>query len=136
MFSGDIPTIDLAPTSSPVEVTDIEPYIETESVSAGYQPTDAMAENAQKALEIRRIKPMSERGMTSVGIARARDISNRVELSQDTVKRMLSFFARHEIDKKGSTWDEKGKGWQAWNGWGGDEGYAWAKKILNAQRND
>ena len=136
MFSGDLPTIDLAPPSSPVEVTDIEPYIETESVSAGYQPTDAMAENAQKALEIRRIKPMSERGMTSVGIARARDISNRVELSQDTVKRMLSFFARHEIDKKGSTWDEKGKGWQAWNGWGGDEGYAWAKKILNAQRND
>ena len=94
-----------------------------------------MADNARQALEVRRIKPMSERGMTSVGLARARDISNRVELSADTVQRMLSFFARHEVDKQGSTWDEKGKGWQAWNGWGGDEGYAWAKKIMNAQRN-
>jgi hypothetical protein len=69
--------------------------------------------------------------MTSVGLARARDISNRAELSEDTVRRMVSYFQRHEVDKKGSTWDEQGKGWQAWNGWGGDAGFAWAKRIVD-----
>jgi hypothetical protein len=34
------------------------------------------------------------------------------------------------VDKQGETWDEQGKGWQAWNGWGGDEGWAWVKSIL------
>jgi hypothetical protein len=74
--------------------------------------------------------------MTAVGIARARDISNRSELSAETVKRMVSFFARHEIDKKGETWDEKGKGWQAWNGWGGDPGREWANAKLKQIEND
>jgi hypothetical protein len=43
---------------------------------------------------------------------------------------MLSFLARHEVDKKGSTFGEQGKGLQAWNGWGGDAGFSWAKKIV------
>jgi hypothetical protein len=55
---------------------------------------------------------------------------NGVRLSPDTARRMKAFFDRHEVDKKGSTWDEQGKGWQAWNGWGGDAGYAWARKVV------
>jgi hypothetical protein len=43
---------------------------------------------------------------------------------------MNSFFERHEVDKQGSTWGEKGKGWQAWNGWGGDAGFSTARKIV------
>jgi phage gp29-like protein len=100
------------------------------------RPTEDMAKAAQDALEIRRQKPASQRGMTAVGIARARDIANRSQLSPDTVKRMVSFFARHEVDKKGSTWDEKGKGWQAWNGWGGDPGREWANAKLKQLEND
>jgi phage gp29-like protein len=100
------------------------------------RPTEDMAKAAQDALEIRRQKPASQRGMTSVGIARARDISNRSELSAETVKRMVSFFARHEVDKKGETWDEKGKGWQAWHGWGGDAGREWANAKLKQIEND
>jgi len=46
------------------------------------------------------------------------------------VRRMVAYFDRHEIDKEGATWDEQGKGWQAWNGWGGDEGRAWARRII------
>jgi hypothetical protein len=68
--------------------------------------------------------------MTSVGIARARDISNRKSLSEDTVRRMKAYFDRHEIDKQGETWDQQGKGWQAWNGWGGDAGQTWANAIV------
>jgi phage gp29-like protein len=100
------------------------------------RPTEDMAKAARDALEIRRQKPASERGMTAVGIARARDISNRSELSPDTVKRMVSFFARHEVDKKGETWGEKGKGWQAWHGWGGDAGREWASAKLKQLEND
>lgn len=112
-----------------IEIPDEEPIEEIESARADIdlRPTEEMAKNSARALEVRRTKPPSERGMIAVGLARARDISNRTELSPETVKRMVSFFARHEVDKQGSTWDEQGKGWQAWNGWGGDAGYAWAK---------
>jgi len=95
-----------------------------------YIPTDAMADNARRALEIREKKPMSQRGMTSVGIARARDLMNKRPMSEDTVRRMKAFFDRHEVDKQGETWDEQGKGYQAWYGWGGDEGYAWSTAIV------
>jgi hypothetical protein len=43
---------------------------------------------------------------------------------------MVAYFDRHEIDKRGSTWSSQGKGWQAWYGWGGDEGRDWANRIL------
>lgn len=95
-----------------------------------YIPTNAIAENARQALKVRETKPASQRGMTAVGIARARDLMNKRPLSEDSVRRMKAFFDRHEVDKQGETWDKKGKGWQAWNGWGGDEGYVWANSIV------
>jgi capsid protein len=101
--------------------------------NGGYIPTAAMAENAKRALKVRQEKPQSQRGMTAVGLARARDIQNRRSLSYDTVKRMKSYFDRHEVDKDGETWDTQGKGWQAWNGWGGDEGRTWANRIVEAE---
>ena len=93
-------------------------------------PPKGAQEAARRALEVRAKKPPSERGMTAVGIARARDLANGKTLSPETVRRMLAFFSRHEVDKKGSTWDQQGKGWQAWHGWGGDAGYAWARKVV------
>jgi capsid protein len=96
----------------------------------GYVPNDSMVSNAKRALEVRESKPASERGMTSVGLARARDIINKRALSEDTVRRMKAYFDRHEVDKQGETWDDQGKGWQAWNGWGGDAGQTWANAIV------
>ena len=98
--------------------------------TGSYIPTNAMAENARRALDVREKKPASQRGMTSVGIARARDLINKRPMSEDTVRRMKAFFDRHEVDKQGETWDEQGKGWQAWHGWGGDEGYSWSTAIV------
>jgi hypothetical protein len=95
-----------------------------------FTPPEGAGEAAKRALDVREGKPASQRGMTPVGIARARDLMNGVKLSPDTARRMKAFFDRHEVDKKGSTWDEQGKGWQAWNGWGGDAGYAWARKVV------
>jgi hypothetical protein len=96
-----------------------------------------MASNARRALEVRAGKPPSQRGMTAVGLARARDIQNKKALSPETVRRMKAYFDRHEVDKQGATWDQQGKGWQAWMGWGGDEGRTWANAIverLNKER--
>jgi hypothetical protein len=124
----EMPANDLPPEIIPAE-------IESARADVDLRPTEEMARNASNALEVRRSKPPSERGMIAVGLARARDISNRVELSPDTVGRMVSFFSRHEVDKQGSTWDEKGKGWQAWHGWGGDEGFAWAKRKVEELEN-
>jgi hypothetical protein len=61
------------------------------------KPTESMAKDAERGLAMRR---EYGRGGTAVGIARARDISNRANLSPRTVQRMYSYFSRHEVDKK------------------------------------
>ena len=93
------------------------------------KPTEAMAAEAKLGLEWR---AEFNRGGTEVGVARARDISNRTNLSEDTIGRMVSFFARHEVDKEGEgfTPDEEGypsAGRIAWALWGGDPGQSWAR---------
>ena len=92
------------------------------------KPSKGMVEEALKGLKWRE---EYNRGGTAVGVARARDISNGKNLSDDTVKRMHSYFSRHEVDKKGQgfTPDEDGfpsAGRIAWALWGGDAGQVWA----------
>lgn len=94
-----------------------------------FTPPPAVAEAAQRGLELR-----SEhgRGGTAVGIARARDLSNRRNLSPDTVRRMVSYFARHEVDKRGEHWADSERpsaGFIAWQLWGGDPGRDWAQSL-------
>jgi hypothetical protein len=96
-----------------------------------YTPTKEMRAEARRGLEWRRIYG---RGGTEIGVARARDIINGA-LSYDTVLRMRSFFARHEVDKqgKGFTPDEDcypSAGRIAWALWGGDPGKTWADNIV------
>jgi len=95
-----------------------------------HAPPSAVRGRACRALKQRAKKPPSQRGMTPVGVARARDLCNGRPVSPATLRRMASFFARHAVDKSGSTWGEYGKGRQAWDGWGGDPGAAWAKRKL------
>ena len=95
-----------------------------------FTPPEGAKKAAERALRRRADKPQSQRGMTAVGIARARDLIAGKRLSPETVKRMLAYFTRHEVDKQGSTWDDYGKGRQAWDGWGGDAGFAWARKVV------
>jgi len=98
---------------------------------ATYKPTQAMKEEARRGLDWRK---EFGRGGTAVGIARARDIVNDKELSEDTVIRMYSFFSRHEVDKEaeGFRVGEDGypsNGRIAWSLWGGDAGFRWSKNI-------
>lgn len=94
-----------------------------------FKPPAGAVAAAKRALKKRAEASPSNRGGTAVGLARARDIAAGKSLPLGTVKRMASFFARHAVDKKGSTWDSYGKGRQAWDLWGGNAGAAWAKAI-------
>jgi hypothetical protein len=88
------------------------------------KPTAEMAANAERGL---RLREEHGRGGTAVGVARARDIKNRSNLSPDTVKRMHSFFSRHEGNQAGG---EDDAGYIAWLLWGGDAGKAWAARKV------
>jgi len=94
-----------------------------------FTPPTAAATAARRALDRRQLAPPSQRGMTPVGLARARQLANRQGLSPATIDRMISYFARHQVDKQGSSWSGYGKGRQAWDGWGGDPGAAWARTV-------
>ena len=94
-------------------------------------PQDVRA-NAKRGLELR---AKYGRGGTEVGVARARDLSNGKGISLDTINRMISYFARHEVDKKGEGWGKDSAGYIAWLLWGGDAGRAWATRIKNDQEN-
>ena len=96
-------------------------------------PTD-VAEAAEKGLELRR---KFQRGGTDIGVARARDLKNRRSLSEETIDRMVSYFARHEVDKRGSNFgndDDPSAGYIAWLLWGGDPGRDWAEDRQAALR--
>lgn len=89
------------------------------------KPTQEMAANAARGLELRE---KHGRGGTEVGVARARDLKNRANLSPETVRRMDSFFARHAVDKEGEGWGKDSAGWIAFLLWGGEAGKDWAAR--------
>ena len=95
-------------------------------------PTDAMAEEARKGLDWRK---EFNRGGTSVGVARARQLINKERLSPSTVRRMFSFFARHEVDKRAEGFRSGEDGYPsagriAWALWGGDAGFTWSRRKV------
>lgn len=105
-----------------------------EDRAESFTPTQEMRAEARRGLEWRRA---FGRGGTEIGVARARDIING-NLSYDTVLRMRSFLARHEIDKQGQGFTPSEAGYPsagriAWALWGGDPAKVWADKIVRDQ---
>ena len=95
-----------------------------------YAPPADVRAAARRALELREKAAPSNKAMTSVGIARARDLANGRPVSLATLKRMKAYFDRHQGTKPTVADVETSKWYQAWLGWGGDAGYAWAKRLL------
>lgn len=103
------------------------------------KPTEAMANAAKRGLDMRR---EFGRGGTAVGVARANQLVRRENLSPSTVRRMHSFFSRHEVDKRAEGFREGEDGYPsagkvAWLLWGGDSGQSWARRKveqLNRER--
>jgi hypothetical protein len=103
-----------------------------------YTPNDGMKAAARRAIKWKEDGKAKGAG-TAVGWGRARDIVAGRSMSLSVVKRMYSFFSRHEVDKKakGFRSGEEGypsKGRVMWDAWGGDAGFSWSRKI--AQRNE
>ena len=105
----------------------------SENKAINFKPTNEMASNAQQALNWRK---EFNRGGTAVGVARARQLVNKENLSSSTVLRMYSFFSRHEVDKQAEGFRSGEKGFPsagrvAWGLWGGDSGFSWSKRKRN-----
>lgn len=94
-----------------------------------WRPPATVQRAAARGLRLRAEQSPSNRGGTAVGVARARDLSRGAAVSDDTIRRMASYFARHAVDKGGEGWGRDSKGYQAWLLWGGDPGRAWASRI-------
>lgn len=107
------------------------------SEKTGYKPTSGMQSAARRALKLKEQGKAKGAG-TAVGWTRAGQLARGETLSLSTVKRMYSFFSRHEVDKKGKDWDNAenpSNGKIMWLAWGGDAGYSWSRKIVEREKN-
>jgi hypothetical protein len=92
-----------------------------------YKPSEAMSNNAKRGLELRDKSTPSNRGGTSVGLARANQLAKREGVSLETVSRIYSFLTRHRKNYKPG---QNTPGTQAYLMWGGPAGLSWSAKIL------
>ena len=103
----------------------------------GYKPTSGMQAAARRAIKLKEQGKAKGAG-TVVGWTRAGQLSRGETLSLSTVKRMYSYFSRHEVDKKGKDWDNAespSNGKIMWLAWGGDAGFSWSRKIVEREKN-
>ena len=88
---------------------------------------------ASSALERRRARALSTTrpGGATVGVARARDVSRGRNLSDRTLARMRSFFARHDTpaEQASRQRDPNGRASISWDLWGGDAAREWLQKL-------
>ena len=93
--------------------------------------TAEIADNAQRGLRLYEDGKGGD-GLVRQTIIDARKMANREALSEQKVRRMPGWFARHETDKVPG-WDEPGEetpGFVAWLLWGGDEARDWAERKV------
>jgi hypothetical protein len=103
----------------------------------GYKPTSGMQSAARRAIKLKEQGKAKGAG-TAVGWTRAGQLARGETLSLSTVKRMYSYFSRHEVDKKGKDWnnaENPSNGKIMWLAWGGDAGFSWSRKIVNREKN-
>lgn len=101
---------------------------------ATFSPPAGVRSASKRALEwIKDGKAGS--GFTDVGRRRASQLANGQTVSEDTIRRMKAYFDRHQSDKKATGFRQGEDGFPsagrvAWEAWGGDAGYSWAKEVV------
>jgi hypothetical protein len=101
----------------------------------GYSPPAGARSAARRAIKFKEDGKANGAG-TAVGWTRARQLANGETLSLSTVKRMYSYFSRHEVDKKGKDWGNQANpsnGYIMWLAWGGDAGFSWSRRIVQLE---
>ena len=103
----------------------------------GYKPTSGMQSAARRAIKLKEQGKAQGAG-TMVGWTRAGQLARGETLSLSTVKRMYSFFSRHEVDKRGKGFysgpDFPSNGKIMWDAWGGDAGFSWSRAIVEREK--
>lgn len=95
-----------------------------------FTPPQDVASAAAMGLKLRE---QFKRGGTHIGARRGTQLANREAVSVDTLRRMVSYFARHAVDAQAAGWEDRqdpSPGWIAWLLWGGDPGKRWAESIV------
>jgi hypothetical protein len=118
-----------------IEVAEEEDEDEMEKAE-GYSPPAGARSAARRAIKFKEDGKATGAG-TAVGWTRARQLANGETLSLSTVKRMYSYFSRHEVDKKGKDWGSQSNpsnGYIMWLAWGGDAGFSWSRGIVNRMK--
>ena len=111
------------------------------AVEAGsYSPPAGVAVAAKRALQWI-ADGFAGSGFTAVGRARAVQLASGADVSADTVNRMISYFARHEVDKQATGFNNGEDGFPsagrvAWDAWGGDAGQSWVNGLNESQNRD
>ena len=102
-----------------------------------YTPPQGVRAEAKRALEWIKQGHAGD-GFTDTGRKRASDLAAGHAVSLDTVKRIASFLARHEVDKHGAGWSPghpefPSPGRVSWAAWGGDPAKSWVEGILSSK---
>ncbi len=101
-----------------------------------FTPNSGMKAAARRALRWKEEGKATGAG-TPVGWGRATDIVAGRSMSLSVVRRMFSFFSRHEVDKKGKDFyntSNPSNGRIMWDAWGGDAGFSWSRAIVNRMK--
>jgi len=115
-----------------------ENEMEMMSKAETYSPNDGMKSAARRAIKWREDGEATGAG-TPVGWGRARDIVAGRSMSLSVVRRMFSFFSRHEVDKQAEGFSAGEEGYPSngrimWDAWGGDAGFSWSRAIVERNR--
>lgn len=115
----------------------VEYDTDTVSKAEGYSPPAGARSAARRAIKFKEDGKANGAG-TSVGWTRAGQLARGETISLSTVKRMYSYFSRHEVDKKGKDWGNTANpsnGYIMWLAWGGDAGFSWSRRIVESEKN-
>jgi hypothetical protein len=121
-------------------LTSIQPLSKGELEKETFTPPEGVQEAAQRALEWI-AEGHAGSGFTDVGRARAAQLARGDGVSEETIRRMASFLARHEGDSRaeGFSAGEEGfpsAGRVAWDAWGGDPAVSWTRDVIAGLETD
>lgn len=99
-----------------------------------FVPPKGVQEAAQRALDWI-AEGHAGSGFTDVGRARAAQLARGDNVSETTIRRMRSYLARHEPDKRAEGFNAGEDGFPspgrvAWDAWGGDPAITWTAGII------
>lgn len=131
------------PEDSAEAARNVLPFLRDVQRAVDLTPTQGMIEEAERA--VRWIEEgLAGDGMTDAVKRWARRVANGEALSEDKVRLMPPWFARHEVDREGEGFNPGEPGYPspgrvAWAAWFGDAGRTWSERKvaqLDAEDNE